>query len=116
MIGRLARGRLLKATPYGRLVSLGWVVLSRLREDVSPADRARLTQILRTNARNPRAITAADRAELRRILSSVDIKRLGREAALAQTPFGPGGGGGSGRRPGLPAGGGGLLSRFLGRR
>ena len=115
MIGRLARGRLMRATPYGRLVSLGWVVLNRLRDDLSPADRARLTQLLRTNARNPRAITANDRAELRRILASVDVKRLGREAALAQTPFGPGGGS-SRSHGGGSRGAGGLLSRVLGRR
>ncbi len=113
MIGRLARARLLRATPSGRLGSLGWVVLNRLRDDVAPADRARLTQILRTNARNPRAIAASDRAELRRILAHVDFKKIGREAALRQTPFG---GGGSRPRPSSSGGGGGMLSRFLGRR
>ena len=115
MIGRLARGRLMRATPYGRLIDLGWLVLSRLREDVPAADRTRLTQILRTNARNPRAITADDRAELRRIISHVDVKRLGREAALRQvSPFGAAGGRSRGHASG--GGVGGLLGRFLGRR
>ncbi len=114
MIGRLARGRLMRATPYGRLMDLGWLVLTRLREDVPAADRARLAAILRANARNPRGITATDRAELRRILSHVDVKKIGREAALRQTPFG---GAGSRPRPsGSSSGGGGLLGRFLGRR
>ncbi len=114
MIGRLARGRMMRATPYGRLIDLGWLVLTRLREDVPAQDRARLTQILRTNARNPRAITASDRAELRRILAHVDFKKIGREAALRQTPFG---GGGSRPRSSSPSsGGGGMLSRLLGRR
>ncbi len=117
MIGRLARGRMLRATPYGRLIDLGWLVLNRLREDVSPEDRARLTRILRTNARNPRGITAGDRGELRRILSTVDIKRLGREAAVRQvSPFGPGGGGRSHAGARRGGGAGGILGRFLGRR
>ena len=114
MIGRLARGRLMRATPYGRLIDLGWLVLTRLREDVPAADRSRLGQILRTNARNPRAITATDRAELRRILAHVDVKKIGREAAMRQVnPFS---GGGSRPHSARSSGGGGMLSRLLGRR
>ena len=115
MIGRLARGRVMRATPYGRLIDLGWLVLTRLREDVPAQDRARLNQILKTNARNPRAITASDRAELRRILSHVDVKKIGREAAMRQVnPFG--GGGSRPRSSGGGARAGGMLSRLLGRR
>ncbi len=91
MIGRLIRGRAVRATPYGRLLDLGWLVLTRLREDVSPADRKRLADILRRNARNPRALTAQDRGDLMRILRHVDLKKIGRDAALRQVPFGRGG-------------------------
>ncbi len=88
MIGRLARTSVLKRTPYGRLVDIGWLVLTRLREDVPAAERTRLAEILRRNARNPRAITAKDRDDLRKILSHVDVKKIGRDAALRQMPFG----------------------------
>jgi len=90
VIGRLVRGRVLRRTPYGRLLDVGWLVLTRLREDVPPADRTRLAEILRRNARNPRAITARDRTDLRRILGHVDLKKIGRDAALRQVPFGRG--------------------------
>lgn len=96
MIGRLARLGLLRRTPYGRVIDVAWLVLTRLREDVPPAERTRLAEILRTNARNPRAITRADRDELRRILAHVDLRKIGRDAALRQVGLG-----GHGRRRGF---------------
>jgi hypothetical protein len=88
MIGRMLRGRAVRATPYGRMLDLAWLVLTRLREDVPAHERTRLAEIVRTNARNPRGITPQDRADLRRILRHVDLKRIGRDAALRQSPFG----------------------------
>jgi hypothetical protein len=78
----------LRRIPWLMALDLARVVLRRLREDVAPEDRRRLAAIVRESKGDPRRLTRRDREDLRRIVGGVDHRRLLREAAAAQAPFG----------------------------
>jgi hypothetical protein len=82
----LRRLRILRASPWVRVLDLAWLVLTRLRTEIPVADRRRLAELLRGTKGNPRNLGAAEREEIRRIVAQVDFRDLAKEAALRQVP------------------------------
>ena len=79
---------LLRKYPAARLLTFAWIVLTRLREDLSPEDRRRLAEVLRRRGRDPRGITAQERQEVIGVLRKLDARRALAEAVAAQVPGG----------------------------
>jgi DNA primase catalytic subunit len=75
---RLAR---LRAIPWLLLFEVGRGVHSHVMDTLSPAERRRVAQILRSSRGNPTRVTARERDELRRLADKLDFKRLGRDLA-----------------------------------
>jgi hypothetical protein len=86
VIGRCADERP-QAHALRAALDIGWLVLTRLREDVPAAERTRLA---RSCAATP--ATRGDHGEGPRRPAQdplhVDLKKIGRDAALRQMPFG----------------------------
>jgi len=77
-MGRLAR---LRAIPWLLLFEVARSVHSHVMDSLSPAERRRVTQILRKSKGNPANVTPREREELRRLAGKLDFKRLGRDIA-----------------------------------
>jgi hypothetical protein len=77
-VGRLMR---LRAVPWLLLFEVGRGVHSHIMDTLSPAERRRVTQILRKSKGNPANVTPREREELRRLAGKVDLKRLGQDLA-----------------------------------
>jgi DNA primase catalytic subunit len=75
-VGRLAR---LKAIPWLLLFEVGRGVHSHVMDTLSPAERRRVAEILRSSRGNPSRVSAREREELRRLAGKLDFKRLGRD-------------------------------------
>jgi len=69
----------LRAVPWLLLFEVARGVQSHVMETLSPADRRRVAEILRTSKGNPQKVTPRERAELRRIAGKLDLKRLARD-------------------------------------
>jgi DNA-binding CsgD family transcriptional regulator len=54
---------------------------SHVMDTLSPTERRRVAQILRTSKGNPANVTPREREELRRLAGKLDLKRLGRDLA-----------------------------------
>jgi hypothetical protein len=78
VLSRLAR---LRAIPWLLLFEIARGVHSHVMDTLSPAERRRVTQILRKSHGNPQNVTPKEREELRRIAGKLDFKRLGRDIA-----------------------------------
>ena len=78
---------LARLNPWLRALSVARVALVRLRDDIPQEDRRRLREVLRTAKGDPRRLTPEHKADLRRILGAIDLRRLGRDAALAGLPL-----------------------------
>ena len=78
---------MLRFSPWMRALSVARVALTRLRDDIPKEDRRRLRQVLGHARGNPRRLTDEHKADLRRILGGVDLKRLTKESALAGVPL-----------------------------
>ena len=76
MAGRLTR---LRAIPWLLLFEVGRGVHSHIMDTLSPAERRRVTQILKKSHGNPNKVTPKEREELRRLAGKLDFKRLGRD-------------------------------------
>jgi DNA primase catalytic subunit len=77
-VGRLAR---LRAVPWLLLFEVSRGIHSHIMDTLSPAERRRVTQILRKSKGNPANVTPHEREELRRLAGKVDLKRLGQDIA-----------------------------------
>jgi DNA primase catalytic subunit len=75
-VGKLAR---LRAVPWLVLFEVGRGVHSHVMDTLSPAERRRVTEILRKSHGNPNRVTPREREELRRLGGKLDLKRLGRD-------------------------------------
>jgi hypothetical protein len=73
--------------PWVRALSVARVALTRLRDDIPKEDRRRLRQVLAHAKGDPRRLTAEHKADLRRILGGIDLRRLGKDSALAGLPL-----------------------------
>ena len=77
-MSRLTR---LRAIPWLLLFEVARGVRSHVMDTLSPAERRRVTQILRSSRGNHTRVTAREREELRRMADKLDFKRLGRDLA-----------------------------------
>ena len=77
-MGKIAR---LRAIPWLLLFEVARSVHSHVMDTLSPAERRRVTQILRTSKGNPANVTPREREELRRMAGKLDLKRLGQDVA-----------------------------------
>jgi hypothetical protein len=71
----------LRAIPWLLLLEIARTVHSHVMDSLSPADRRRVTQILRKSKGNPVNVTPREREDLRRIAGKLDLKRLGTDIA-----------------------------------
>jgi hypothetical protein len=78
---------MLKLNPWFRALSIARVALSRLRDDIPKEDRRRLRQVLAHAKGDPRRLTPEHKSDLKRILGAIDLKRLGKDSALAGLPL-----------------------------
>jgi hypothetical protein len=77
-VGKLAR---LRAIPWLLVFEVARSVQSHIMDTLSPAERRRVTQILRKSKGNPQNVTPREREELRRMAGKLDLKRLGQDVA-----------------------------------
>jgi hypothetical protein len=77
-VGRLAR---LRAIPWLLLFEVARSVHSHVMDTLSPAERRRVSQILRNSKGNPTNVTPREREELRRLAGKLDLRRFGQDVA-----------------------------------
>jgi hypothetical protein len=77
-VTRLTRVR---AVPWLLLFEVARGVRSHVMDTLSPAERRRVAEILRSSRGNPAKITPRERAELRRLAGKLDFKRLAQDLA-----------------------------------
>jgi DNA primase catalytic subunit len=75
-VGRLAR---LRAVPWLLLFEVGRGLHSHVMDTLSPAERRRVAEILRSSKGNPTRVSTREREELRRLAGKLDFRRLGRD-------------------------------------
>lgn len=68
-----------RAVPWRLVLEVATVVVNRFRDDLPPAERRRLTTLVRKSKGDPRKLTAAERHQVLDLLKSVDAQRLGRD-------------------------------------
>jgi hypothetical protein len=71
----------LRAIPWLLLFEVARGVHSHVMDTLSPAERRRVTQILRKSHGNPANVTPREREELRRLAAKLDLAGLGRDLA-----------------------------------
>jgi hypothetical protein len=69
----------LRTVPWRLVLEAATVVVTRFREDLPPAERRRLTALVRKSKGDPRRLTAAERHEILDLLRRLDVQRLGRD-------------------------------------
>jgi hypothetical protein len=75
---KLAR---LRRVPWLLLFEAMRITGGHVAQVTSPADRRRLLEILRTSKGMPQRLSERDRADLRRIASKLDLRRLAASVA-----------------------------------
>ena len=75
-MGRLAR---LRAIPWLLVFEVARGLHSHVMDTLSPAERRRVAEILRSSKGNPTNVTPREREELKRLAGKLDVKRLGRD-------------------------------------
>jgi len=68
----------LKAIPWAALMQVGWAAGERWRA-LSPKDRARLSQLVRTSRGRIGRLSSREREELRKLVGKLDLRGMGRE-------------------------------------
>jgi hypothetical protein len=71
----------LRTIPWRLVLEVATLLVTRFREDVPPAERRRLTALVRKSKGDPRRLTAAERREVLDLLRRVDLPRLGRDVS-----------------------------------
>ena len=69
----------LRAVPWKLVLEVATVVVNRFRDDLPPAERRRLTTLVRKSKGDPRRLTSAERHELLSVLRRIDVQALGRD-------------------------------------
>ena len=77
----MAALRRIRAIPWLLLFEVARGVHSHVMDTLSPAERRRVTQILRSSKGNPANVTPREREELKRLAGKLDLKRLGQDVA-----------------------------------
>jgi hypothetical protein len=68
----------LRAVPWVAVAQAG-IVISRRWRSLSAKERARLSQLARTSGGRPGNLSSKERAELRALVSKLDLRGIGRE-------------------------------------
>ena len=75
-LGKLTR---IRAIPWLLLFEAARTVHSHVMDDLSPRDRRRVADILRSSHGNPMNVSSAQRDELKAIAGKFDVKRVGQD-------------------------------------
>ena len=75
----MARLTRIRAIPWLLLFEVARGVRSHVLDTLSPAERQRVAEILRSSHGNPSRITPRERAELKRLAGKLDLRRLGQD-------------------------------------
>ena len=75
----MARLTRIRAIPWLLLFEVARGVRSHVLDTLSPAERQRVAEILRSSHGNPARITPRERAELKRLAGKLDLRRLGQD-------------------------------------
>ena len=67
--------------PWRLVLEVATLVVNRFRDDLPPAERRKLTTLVRKSKGDPRRLTAAERRQLLELLKSIDVARLGRDVS-----------------------------------
>ena len=73
----MAGFRRIRAIPWLLLFEVARGVHSHVMDTLSPAERRRVSEILRKSKGNPANVTPREREELKRLAGKLDFKRLG---------------------------------------
>lgn len=87
----------LRALPWLLLFEAARTVQAHLTDALSPSERRRVAEILRSSRGNPQQVTPAEREELRRLAHKLDVGKLARDLVPAAVRA-RGGGRGRSRR------------------
>jgi hypothetical protein len=77
-VARLTR---IRAVPWLLLFEVARGVRSHVMDTLSPAERRRVAEILRTSRGNPASISPRERAELKRLAGKLDLRRMAQDLA-----------------------------------
>lgn len=69
----------LKTVPWRLVLEVATIAVTRFREDLPPAERRRLTALVRKSHGDPRRLTANERKQLITLVRTIDVQRLGRD-------------------------------------
>jgi len=70
-----------KTVPWRLVLEVATVAVTRFREDLPPAERRRLTALVRKSKGDPRRLTATERKQLLALVRTIDVARLGRDVS-----------------------------------
>ncbi len=68
-----------RTIPWRLVLEVATLVVNRFRDDLPPADRQRLTALVRKSKGDPRRLTPRERDEILTHLRHIDVPRLGRD-------------------------------------
>ena len=71
----------LKAIPWRVVLEVATLVVNRFRDDLPPAERRKLTALVRKSKGDPRKLTAVERRQLLELLRRVDAAKLGKDVS-----------------------------------
>jgi hypothetical protein len=71
----------LKAIPWRLVLEVATVVVNRFRDDLPPAERRKLTALVRKSKGDPRRLTGAERRQMLELLKRIDASKLGRDVS-----------------------------------
>lgn len=77
----MASASTVKAVPWRLVLEVGTVVVHRFQDDIPPAERRRLAELVKKSKGDPRRLTKNERKQLLTLLRSVDAVRLGRDVS-----------------------------------
>ena len=75
----MPRASSVRAVPWRLVLEVATVVVNRFRDDLPPAERRRLTTLVRKSKGDPRRLSSVERRQVLELLKTVDAQRLGRD-------------------------------------
>ena len=71
----------IKAIPWRLVLEVAALVVNRFRDDLPPADRRKLTALVRKSKGDPRRLTGPERRQVLELLKQVDRAKLGKDVS-----------------------------------
>ena len=71
----------LKTIPWRLVLEVAGLVVNRFRDDLPPADRRKLTALVRKSKGDPRRLTGPERRQVLELLKQVDAVKLGKDVS-----------------------------------